>query len=81
MKRIVATLDDGTYEDLRRLAFERTAPMAGLVRLALDRTFEDDLDRIAGERGLDDHLKDPSATLTIEKYAEARGLALPGRHL
>ncbi len=79
MKRLLVSLDDDRYEDLRRLAFEKKVSMAKLVRFAIDKTFEDDLDRVAGERGLEEYLRDPSGTMTIEEYMESRGIELPRR--
>jgi hypothetical protein len=79
MKRLLVSLDDDRYEDLRRLAFEKKTAMANLVRYALEKTFEDQLDVIAGARGLEEHLRDPSGTVTIEEYIESQGLAVPRR--
>lgn len=79
MKRLLVTFDDDAYEDLRRLAFEKKVPMAQLVRFALDKTFEDDLDVIAGMRGLEEHLKDPSNSISIEEFMESQGFELPRR--
>lgn len=79
MKRLLVSLEDERYEDLRRLAFEKKAPMAKLVRYAIDKTFEDDLDRIAGMRGLEEYLKDPSGAITIEELLEKHGIELPDR--
>ena len=79
MKRLLVNLDDDMYEDLRRLAFDKNVPMAKLVRFAIDKTFEDELDIIAGMRNLEEHLRDPSGSVTIEEYMESRGLAIPGQ--
>ena len=79
MKRLLVNLDDDMYEDLRALAFERKVPMAKLVRYAIDRTFEDELDAIGGRRRLEAYLQDPSGSMTIEEYMESRGLELPRR--
>ncbi|MGH7621356.1 MAG: hypothetical protein ACREMU_03365 [Gemmatimonadaceae bacterium] len=73
-------MEDERYEALRRLAFEKKAPMADLVRYAIEETFEDDLDGIEGEIALDEHLRDPSGSMTIEEYMESRGIAVPRRH-
>ena len=35
MKRLLVSFEDERYEDLRRLAFEKKAPMAELVRYAV----------------------------------------------
>lgn len=79
MKRLLVSMDDDTYEALRRLAFEKNTQMAKLVRHAIDETFEDELDAILGEAGLEEHLKDPSGSLTIEEYMESRGIGVPRR--
>ncbi len=79
MKRLLVSMDEERYEDLRRLAFEKKAPMADLVRYALEKVFEDQLDRIGGERGLEEYLRDPSGTMTIEEYMESRGIEIPRR--
>ncbi|HYM15698.1 MAG TPA: hypothetical protein VEZ14_09070 [Dehalococcoidia bacterium] len=74
MKRLLVNLDDDTYEALRQLAFQKKAPMAKLVRYALDKTFEDDLDAIIAMKGLEEYLTDPSGTMTIQEYMESRGI-------
>jgi hypothetical protein len=68
MKRLLVNLDDEVYEALRTLAFEKNTQMAKLVRLAIDETFEDDIDGIIGEMRLKDHLADPTGSITIEEY-------------
>jgi hypothetical protein len=78
-KRLLVSMDDERYEDLRRLAFEKKAPMADLVRYALEKVFEDQLDAIAGQRGLEEYLKDPSGAVTIEELMESMGIELPRR--
>ena len=80
MKRLLVGLDDETYEGLRRLAFEKNTPMAKLVRYAIDKTFEDDLDGIIGEVRLKEHLADPSGSVTIEELMREYGIELPRHH-
>ncbi len=79
MKKLMIYLDDDFHDDLKTLAFRRKTTMAALVRYALDKTFEDDLDIIAAERALEEAARDPSSTMTLEEYLEKRGLAVPGR--
>lgn len=74
MKRLLVSLDDERYEDLRRFAFEKNVPMAELVRHAIEETFEDELDGMAIKRGLEEHAADPSGTMTIQEYMESRGI-------
>ncbi len=79
MKKLMIYLDDDLHEDLKALAFRKRTTMAALVRYALDKTFEDELDVIAGERALEEAARDPSSTMSLEEYLEKRGLAVPGR--
>ena len=79
MKKLMVYLDEDTHEDLRELAFRKKTTMAALVRHALDKTFEDELDVIAAERALEEAARDPSSTMTLEEYLEKRGLEVPGR--
>ena len=53
--------------------------MADLVRYAIEKVFEDQLDSIAGQRGLEEYLKDPSKAVTIEELMEELGIELPRR--
>jgi hypothetical protein len=79
MKKLMIYLDEDAHEDLKALAFRKRTTMAALVRYALDRTFEDDLDVMAGERSLEEAARDPSRAMTLEEYLEKRGLVIPGR--
>ena len=74
MKRLLVSLDDERYEDLRRFAFEKKAPMAELVRYAMEEVFEDDLDAMRIRRGLEEHAADPSGAMTIQEYMKSRGI-------
>lgn len=80
MKRLLVSMEDDRYEDLRRFAFEKKVPMAELVRHAIERTFEDQLDGMAAQRGMEEYLKDPSSTITLDELFEEFGIELPGRH-
>jgi hypothetical protein len=75
MKKLMIYLNEDVHEDLRLLAFQKRTSMAALVRYALDKTFEDELDVIAGERALEEAARDPSSTMTLAEYIEKRGLA------
>ncbi len=79
MKKLMVYLDEDMHDGLRELAFRRKTAMAALIRYALDKTFEEELDVIAAERALDEAARDPSSTMTLEEYLEERRLALPGR--
>ena len=62
VKRLLVSLDDERYEDLRRFAFDKNVPMAELVRHAIEKTFEDQLDAAAAQRGMERYLKIPRTT-------------------
>ena len=79
MKRLLVTLDEEVHDALKKLAFNRSVSIAQLVRLAIDQTFEDELDTLIGEARLQEHLRDPSGSMTIEEYMESRGIAVPHR--
>ena len=72
MKKLTVHLDHEFHEDLKALAYRKRTTMAALVRYALDTTFEDDLDVIAGERALEEAVRDPSSTITLEEYKARR---------
>lgn len=76
MKKFVVALDDEFHADLKELARRRQSTMASLVRYAVDKTFEDELDTIAGERGFEQMLADPSSTITLDEYMKSRGIEL-----
>ena len=78
MKKLMVYLDEDFHEDLKRLALQKKTTMAALVRYALDKSFEDELDAIAGERALEEALTDPSSTITLDEYIKRRGIELPG---
>ena len=73
MKKLMIYLNEDVHEDLRQLAFRKRTSMAALVRYAVDKTFEDELDVIAGERALEEAARDPSSTMTLDEYLEKRG--------
>ena len=77
MKKLMVYLDEDLHEDLRALAFRRKTTMAALVRYALDKTFEDELDLISSERALEEGARHPEEMVTLEQYLEERGLAVP----
>ena len=79
MKKLLVYLDEETHEGLRVLAFRRRTTMAALVRYALDKTFEDELDALAAERSLAEYAANPEAAITLEEYMQRRGIAIPSR--
>ncbi len=76
MKRLLVSMDEDRYEDLRRFAFEKKVPMAELVQHAIEKAFEDELDVAAAQRGLE-YLRDPSIAIPFEELMEKLGIELP----
>jgi predicted DNA-binding protein len=76
MKKTMVYLDEEMHEDLRLLAFRKRTTMAALVRYALDKTFEDELDAAAAERALEEYAANPEAAVTLEEYVQRRGIAI-----
>ena len=79
MKRLLVSIDEERYEDLRRLAFEKKGSMADLVRHAIEKVFEEQLDAMAMQRGMEEYLNDPSSAITLDELFEEFGIELPGR--
>ena len=72
MKKLMVYLDEDTHEDLKTLAFQAKTTMAALVRYALDKTFEDELDDISSRRALEEAAAHPEETMTWEEYKAER---------
>ena len=79
MKKLMVYLDEDLHEDLKELALRKKTAMAALVRYALDKTFEDELDDISSRRALEEAALHPEEVVTLEEYLEQRGLAVPSR--
>jgi hypothetical protein len=78
MKKLMVYMDEDLHEDLKELAHRKKTTMAALVRYALDKTFEDELDDISSLRALEEAARHPEEVVTLEAYLEERGLAVPG---
>jgi hypothetical protein len=76
MAKLLVYLDDDAHEDLKELAHRHKTTMAALVRYAIDKTFEDQLDVIAGERGLEEYLRDPSSAVSLDDLLKEMGVAV-----
>ena len=72
MKKLLVYLEAETHEDLKVLALRKKTTMAALVRNALESTYEDELDAIAGERALDEAIEEPAGTMSWEDYKNSR---------
>jgi hypothetical protein len=72
MKKFCGLCDDDLHQDLNELAIQKRTTVAALVRYALDKTFEDDLDVVAARRGIEEVAREPGSTMTLEEYIEQR---------
>jgi hypothetical protein len=69
-------LDEELLEDFRQLAKRNKTTMSNLARYAIEEVFEDQLDVVAGERGLEEIRRDPSSTVPLEVLLKERGIEL-----
>ncbi len=72
MARLTLSLSEDLHEDLRELGRQKKASVSALLRYALDRTFEDELDAIAGNRALEEALAHPGETMSWREYVASR---------
>ena len=79
MAKLLVYLDEDLHADLKELAHRKKTSMAALVRYALDKTFEDELDDISSAHALEEMLAHPDATITLDEYIARRGLVLPSK--
>ena len=80
MKKLLVYLDEDRHEDLKMLAHRHNTSMADLIRYAVEEVFEDDLDSMRGQRRLEEHLADPSGSISLDDYLKERGIVLPDRN-
>lgn len=81
MAKLLVYLDEDFHADLKELALRKKTTMAALVRYAVDKTFEDELDDISSSRALDEMLTNPDQVVTLDEYIRKRGLVLPSKPL
>src|SRR5689334_11641757 len=79
MAKLLVYLDDERHADLKELAHRHKTTMADLVRYAIEKTYEDQLDVVAGERSLEEYLKDPSTAISLDDLMKEMGVAIPDR--
>jgi hypothetical protein len=79
MKNLPVYLDAHFHEDLKELAHRKKTTMSALIRYAVDKTFEDELDAIGAEGAWEEYLADPSAAISLDEYMKERGIGLPHR--
>lgn len=74
MKRVLVTMPDELHEAFKELALRKKTSMSKLLLAAAEDVYEDDIDVIEGERGLEDFLSDPKRGISLEDYiAKRRG--------
>lgn len=76
MKRVLVTMPDDLHEELRELAHRKKTTMSRLMRVAVETVYEDELDAISGELGLEEYLQSRD-NMTIEEYIAKRRGAVP----
>jgi len=67
MKRILVSVPEDLHELLRELAVRKGTSVSKLFLSAVEDNFEDEIDALAGERGLAEHLADPSASISWDE--------------
>ncbi len=72
MKKLLVSLPDELHEALRAIAFRHRTSMAELVRSATETVYEDEMDAIEAEKGLEEYLADPSSSISLDEYVEKR---------
>ncbi len=72
MKRILVTMPDELHELLRELALRKKTSVSKLLLAAAEDSYEDEIDVIAGERGLEEYLRNPGDSISIEDYIARR---------
>jgi len=68
MKKLLIYLPEELHEGLREIAHRRRTTMSDLIRKAVERVYEDDLDAIEAEKGLEEYARDPSSAVSWEEF-------------
>jgi hypothetical protein len=76
MKRILVSMPEELHELMRELALRKKTSVSRLVLAAVEDTYEDEIDAIAGEKGLEEYLADPGSSISIEDYIAKRRSAV-----
>lgn len=72
MKRILVSMPDELHELMRELAVRKKTSVSRLVLAAVEDTYEDEIDVIAGEKGLAEYIANPEDSISIEEYIAKR---------
>ncbi len=77
MKRTMVYLPDDVHDGLRRIAFERRASMAELIRNAVGQVFGEDIEDLRdGEAELRRYLANPRSAITLEQIKARRKVSV-----
>lgn len=76
MKRILVSMPEELHELMKELALRHKTSVSRLCLAAVEDTYEDQLDAIAADKGLEEYLADPSASITIEELIAKRRSAV-----
>ena len=76
MKRVLVSIPDELHELLRELAHRKRTSMSKLILAAVEDTYEDQIDVIAGEVGLAEYLANPEDSISIQDYIAKRRSAV-----
>ena len=76
MKRVLVSIPDELHELLRELAHKKRTSMSKLILAAVEDTYEDEIDVIAGEIGLAEYLANPEDSISIQDYIAKRRSAV-----
>ena len=76
MKKLLIYMPEELHTGLREMAHRRRTTMSELIRRAVERVYEDDLDAIEAEKGLEEYLADPSAAISLEAFIAKRGVGV-----
>ncbi len=67
MTRILVSMPDELHDLMREIAVRNKTSMSKLILAAIEDTYEDDIDALAGERALSRHLADSSSSISWDE--------------
>ena len=67
MKRILVSMPDELHELMKELAVRKKTSVSRLLLAAVEDAYEDEIDVIAGEKGLAEYLADPSSAISWDE--------------
>ncbi|MEO8456171.1 MAG: DUF6290 family protein [Chloroflexota bacterium] len=70
MTRILVSIPDDLHDILKEVAVRKRASLSKLILAAIEDSYEDDIDAVAGERALAEDLADPSGSISFEELSK-----------